>query len=121
MLSYLHWQFLAAPAWLVALSVNLQRALLQYFSIPFMLRTLVSHWHKDVVAYRGSITSHFTALAWNLISRGIGFLIRISILVIYLAGATTLLAASLALIAVLFIWPFAVLLGLIWSLTNLRL
>ncbi len=117
--NYLYWQFLSAPAWLLVLMYNFQHALIRFFSVPVMLRTLVSHWHKDVVKYSGSISNRFLILGWNMISRVIGFLIRSVVLFLWVTSATVLLVGSIALFAVFVLWPFLVIAGLIWSLMQL--
>jgi len=116
---YLYWQFLSGPGWLLGLTINLQRTLARFFSVAIMLRTLVSHWHKDVVQYRGSISSRLLALAWNLISRGIGFLIRSVVLIVWVVTAIVLLIFSLLLFITFLAWPFLVAGALIWTVSLL--
>jgi len=106
---YFYWQYIAAPRWLLILFWNLERALLRFFSVGLMLKTLFAHWHKDRVSYRqGSISGFLTALAWNLISRGIGFIVRIIVLAAWLIiQSLYIIAASASFIAFL-AWPLAV-------------
>jgi hypothetical protein len=64
---------------------NVQRALLRYFSVGFLLRTLLAHWRRDIVRYdRSSLGSLFVSWAWNQISRGIGFVVRSAVLAVWL-------------------------------------
>lgn len=86
---------------------------MQEFSVPFMLKTLFAHWHKDQVSYRqGSISGMLKALAWNLISRGIGFIVRSCVLIAWLV-VEVLFAVIFAIALILFIlWPLLVLVGL---------
>ena len=68
MFSLLHWHFIHAPAWMIVLAWNMQRVLARYFSAPIMLKTLISHWHKDAVSYQaGGIGNIALAFAWNII------------------------------------------------------
>jgi len=63
---------------------------LNYFSIPLLLKTLVAPWRRDITKKpRGlDLKKLFEYLAFNAISRGIGFLVRfftIIVGIIYLA------------------------------------
>ena len=51
---------------------------LEYFSIPMLLRTLFAPWKRDITKRpRGlDLKKLFECLIFNLISRGIGFLVR---------------------------------------------
>ncbi|PIT98317.1 MAG: hypothetical protein COT71_01460 [Candidatus Andersenbacteria bacterium CG10_big_fil_rev_8_21_14_0_10_54_11] len=83
---YIRWQFILAPRWLAQLAFNEMQALLHLFSVPLMFRTLLAHWHKDAVAYRpGTLGNYAMTFAWNMISRGIGFCIRVVILAVWLS------------------------------------
>lgn len=56
----------------------------EYYSIPLLLRTLFHPWRRDITKYgRGfSIKNFFETLAFNLISRGLGFFVRLVTVVI---------------------------------------
>lgn len=112
MLSYLRWQFVDGPVWLIMLAWNIQHFLVRAFSVPVMLRTLVAHWHKDAVSYRqGSITGVAVAFIWNQISRGIGFTIRAAVLLAWKATAGLALTLSVVLIGLFLAWPLLVAAG----------
>ena len=57
---------------------------LEYFSIPLLLRTLLSPWRRDITKKpRGfDIQKFFTSVAFNTISRGIGLIIRVLTIII---------------------------------------
>lgn len=106
---YLYWQFVSGPLWVAAFSLNLQRVLLRSFSVSEMLRTLIAHWHRDAVPYRGgSISSYFLAFAWNIISRVVGFVVRSMMLVLWMASAIITLVLCGAAAALFLLWPFAI-------------
>lgn len=108
---YFYWQYINAPRWLVVLSGNVQRALWRFFSVPFMVRTLLAHWHRDVVSYRvGSMSGILLAIAWNVIARGIGFGIRSVVLVAWLASALIFLALAVVTIGLFLLWPLVIVL-----------
>lgn len=110
--AYLQWQLVTAPAFLLTLFWNLERALWRYFSVPHMLRTLFSYWHKDKVSYRqGSFSGMVKAFAWNSISRGVGAVVRVTLLALWLITFVILTAGATALFLLFMVWPLLVLLG----------
>jgi hypothetical protein len=114
MISYLRWQFISAPAWLILFAWNLQHALIRFFSVPVMIKTLFSHWHKDIVSYNvGGLSAVVFAFAWNQISRGIGFIIRTATLAIWLVAAAATLAISIVVIIAFVLLPFIIITGFI--------
>ena len=116
MLKYLHWQFIEAPAWLAKTLWNLELALLQYFSVGFLLRTLFAHWHKDAVRYdRSSLSSIFISFAWNQISRGVGFVVRSAVLAVWLVIQIFYGVAALSLFILFLLAPFLIMTGLAMS------
>jgi hypothetical protein len=72
------------------------------FSIPILLRTLFAPWRR-VISYPGrTLEDHFRALLDNVISRLVGFVVRLMVLLA--AGVLTLLTVlGYGLLAV--VWP----------------
>lgn len=109
--SYLRWQFIDGPRWLLRFTGTLQRMLWRFFSVSLMLRTLFAHWHRDALAYTpGGLSEMIQTFFMNQISRLIGFFIRCCLLSIWLitealylplaaAALITFTAAPLLLIA----------------------
>lgn len=96
MFAYLHWQFVVGPRWLAVTLWNLELALLRFFSVGYMLRTLFAHWHRDAVAYtRRGFTDILIVFAWNQISRAVGFVVRSTVLLFW--GVVQSIYACLAL------------------------
>lgn len=94
-LEYFYWQYIVAPRWLLQFYWTLHLALLRFFSVTFMLRTLFAHWRRDAVPYRAlGLQAIFTTFAWNQISRGIGFLIRSIVLALWLGAEVSLIAVA---------------------------
>jgi hypothetical protein len=104
---YVTWQYRTGPVWLVTFFINCQRALLRYFSVPLMARTLFAHWHRDAVAYRmAGLGSLALAFAWNQISRAIGFCIRAAVLTVWLLVAAVCAAGGVLSVIIFLLWPF---------------
>ena len=72
------------------------------FSIPILLRTLFAPWRR-VISYPGkTIEEHFRAFVDNVVSRMVGFVVRLIVLIS--AGLIILLTAlGYGLLAI--IWP----------------
>lgn len=104
---YLYWQFILGPRWLLQTLWNLELALLRYFSVGYMLRTLFAHWHKDAVPYRGGyISTYLITFAWNQISRAIGFFIRTIVLMIWAIAQAVYGAIAISLTILFLAWPY---------------
>ncbi len=80
--------------------------LLQMFSVRLMLRTLVAHWRRDSLTLRqGTITGIIQALALNTISRIVGFLVRSSVLVLWLVSEAFFLVVAVGTMIIFLIAP----------------
>lgn len=108
---YFYWQYVWSPRWLFRLMWNLQRSAIRFFSISTMLRTLIAPWHKDVIQYRGgSLENYLLTFTWNIVSRLIGFLIRISVIISWLTFEIIFILAAVFIILIFFLWPWLILL-----------
>lgn len=113
-IGYLHWQLWVGPAWLLRFIWTLQLALWKFYSVPVMIITLVAPWHQDRVSLRqGSISGILKAIGWNLISRFIGFLVRLSVLIAFLVSEYVFVVGAAATFAFFLAWPVVAVLGII--------
>jgi ATP-dependent Clp protease ATP-binding subunit ClpC len=110
---YVMWQLWKGPKFLIRFFWNVERMLFKYFSVALMLRTLVSHWHRDAVEYRGGFGDLGLALAWNAISRIIGLIVRTSVLVAWLTITALILVSGILSTVGFFTWPFVSLWALV--------
>ena len=87
---------------------------LNYFSIPLLLRTLFAPWKRDITRKpRGlDIKKLFDYLAFNLISRGLGFLVRVITILIGIVFLVLVAVAGAIFFALWLVMPL-VLLGLL--------
>ena len=114
---YFYWHYIESPLWLIRFFITVQQALAQYFSVKVMLRTLVAPWRKDQVRYgAGGISGIVMVFAWNMISRGIGFIVRTSVVSVWVIMAVVVLLFGIVFFIAFLLWPllslFAVSLGL---------
>ncbi|OGZ19079.1 MAG: hypothetical protein A2175_02030 [Candidatus Nealsonbacteria bacterium RBG_13_42_11] len=81
---YLVWQFFDAPKNILKAWKNFLLFNLNYFSIPLLLKTLFSPWHRYKVSYgRGfDFGRYFEAFFSNLIFRILGAIIRTLLIII---------------------------------------
>lgn len=95
------------------LAINMQRRISltsSMFSVPILLRTLFSPW-KRIVTYPGSsIDAKIRAFSDNMVSRFVGFTVRIFVL--FTAGIMLLVVSVVALIE-LVAWPLLPILVLV--------
>ncbi len=113
---YFYWQYMVAPLWLLQFFWILQRALLQFFSVRVMLTTLLAHWRRDRVAYRqGSFSGLLHAVAWNSISRAIGFIVRSSIIILWVVTECVFLILASGIFIIFSIAPLVALVALTYG------
>jgi hypothetical protein len=100
---YTFWHFIAFPKKILKATFNFLRFGIRYFSIPFLLKTLFSHWHRYYWSYpKGfDLPLYLEAAFSNLISRIIGFFLR-SILIF--AGIFFEIFVLVSGIIILIIW-----------------
>jgi len=75
----------------------------QFFSISIILKTLFAPWKRDIAYARSTaLEDRFQALIGNLVSRFIGFLIRI----IFMFAAVMAIVLTIVFGSILFVvWP----------------
>lgn len=113
LVDYFYWQYVWAPKTFLRILWNLERALWRFFSVKFMLRTLLAHWHKDAIPYRGGTFSSLAlTFTWNQVSRFIGLLIRSAVLLVWLIAEIIFVPLAGATFLVFLIWPLIVLASL---------
>lgn len=109
---YLYWHYVLAPRWLVVVCWRIQQAILQFFSVPLMLRTLISHWHRDVIPYSGGSMSHYiNTFLMNIISRTMGFIIRTCLLAIWVVVEAGFILLTVTIIVAFMATPLFILVG----------
>ncbi|MCX6808854.1 MAG: hypothetical protein NTW50_04280 [Candidatus Berkelbacteria bacterium] len=104
----------------VALFANLSyyfRYLTDLFSVSICLRTLFSVWKRDRISYDGlSLQEMMSAWVLNLVSRFIGFVIKTTVLIIFLIALIIYLVVAVLLIICWFTFPLLIIASLVYGL-----
>jgi len=81
---YLIWHFYDVPEDILKAWRNFLKFNLNYFSIPLLIKTLFSHWRRYAMSYgkRLDFGRYFETFVFNMMSRGIGAILRISLILI---------------------------------------
>lgn len=81
---------------------NMLRGISRLFSVPLLLRTLLAPWRR-IISYPGaSLDAKLRAYGDNIVSRTIGFIVRL--IVLLTALAISLLAVIFGIVSII-AWP----------------
>ena len=87
----------------------------QSFSVGILLKTLFAPWKRIIALPGRSLDEKFRGMVDNLVSRVVGFFVRLAVL---LAASVMILATAAVGIAIAVIWPLLPLLGcglIVWG------
>ena len=90
---------------------------LNYFSIPLLLRTLFSPWKRDITRKpRGlDLQKLFEYLAFNSISRGIGFVVRFLTIIVGILFFFAVVVLGAVIFTIWLILPLVIIGLLVWA------
>lgn len=72
------------------------------FSIPILLRTLFAPWRR-VISYPGkTLEEHFRAFVDNIVSRSVGFVVR---LIVLISAAIIIILTAIGYSLLAIVWP----------------
>ena len=103
--SWLVWHYIVAPREVLNKLKNIFSFGLDYFSIPFLIRTLFAPWRKYKFSYgRGfDAARFFEALAFNTFSRIMGMIMRCAVILV--GVLTQLMVLFVGVLSIIF-WIF---------------
>lgn len=105
---YLEWHFYEMPKEILAGWRNFIVFGLNYFSLPILIKTLFSPWHRYYYEYgkQFDIGKWFEALTFNIMSRGIGAIVRVLFIFIGVFAEIFILIAGAAVFCLWLLLPF---------------
>ena len=106
-LLFFTWWYSEETVTLKTVVLYLLKSVIHIFSIPYLLKTLFAPWKRDAV--RGvnlSLQEQFSVLVENLISRFMGFVVRIATIFFGLIMFILICLLCLAIIVGWYILPF---------------
>jgi len=115
------WQFFDVPREILKAWKNFLWFNLNYFSIPILLKTYLSHWHKYHYPY-GKIFEvwiNIETFTFNMMSRIIGAILRTFLIILGMAIEILILIIGLIIFVGWFLLPIFLLVGFIFGITLL--
>jgi len=111
---FIEWYFFEHPQRIIRGWKNLLKFNLEYFSIPLLLKTLFSPWKRYRWSYgRGfDLRRYLEAFVSNAISRGLGAILRIFLIIIGIGVEFLLLIGGIIGLILWFIWPIVLVAGM---------
>ena len=116
-IQYLIWHFFDVPKGILKAWRNFLLFNLNYFSIPLLFKTLFSHWRRYRYSYgrRFDLGRYFEAFTFNLISRGLGAVVRVILILIGLLVEFFIILAGAIIFLGWLILPVLLIAGLIFG------
>ena len=118
--AWFEWHFLEVPKFLLSVWKNYILFALNYFSLPILLRSLLSPWRRYRWNYpRGfDIAEFFSTLVSNVFSRFLGALVRIVLIITGLIFQIFVIFFGLVIFLLWILIPLIIIVGLIFIFTN---
>lgn len=114
---WMGWYFYQMPRNLLLAWKNFLLFYLNFFSLPLLLKTLFSHWHRYSWAYPGGfdLGKYFEVFFSNLLSRIIGAVVRMSLIFLGILVEIFLILAGTVIFFLWLILPFLLIFGLFFA------
>lgn len=116
-LQFLLWYFVDMPLVLLKILKNFLLFNLNYFSVPTLLKTYFSHWHKYYSPYKKAfeIWANIEILVFNMMSRVIGAFLRTFLIIMGIFLEVLILSAGVAVLVGWFLLPLFLILGILFG------
>ena len=120
-LTFIGWYYAETPINILRTGENFIQWSWHFFSIRYLLRRILWPWHKDITPYgRGFDFGRYARIfSWNLISRVLGAVLRISVVIFGLAAQVVIVVLTIVICVLWLILPLIILLLLIIGVANL--
>jgi len=116
-IKYLYWQLILTPQKVLLILKNYLSFGFDFFSIKETLRSLFSPWRRYLWDYgRGfDIARYLEVFLSNIITRIIGFIMRLFLIIFFIAYELIVLALGIILFFISIIYPFFFIAALIYG------
>lgn len=123
LLRFLGWYFGIVPLSILRTGENFNLWAWHSFSIGFLATKLFSPWHKDISSYGlGFDFERWSKIfLWNLISRFIGAILRICVIIFGLSMEIIIIAMMIVIFILWFALPLIIIFLLFSGLANLKI
>lgn len=117
LVQYLTWQFIDSPIEVLRAWRNFLVFNMDYFSIPVLLKTYFSHWHRYHYSYgkRWEPWRYLETFVFNMMSRVIGAVLRTVFIIIGTAVEVIIVFAGLAVFLAWLAMPFLLVFSFIFG------
>jgi hypothetical protein len=107
------WHYTTASRQILLVWSNYLRFYWEYFSVPLLIKTLLSPWHNQAETYsRGfDLKEYSTVFLGNLISRFLGAIVRTVVIIIGLLFSLAALLAGSFVFVLWLLWPLLFIFG----------
>lgn len=113
---FVQWLYRDAPKAYLVVLVQVIDSLYNYFSIPLLTRTLFDPWRHDAVEVsRLPMTYWLQAFGRNLVSRGIGFCVRLATICAGLGIVCVFWVGTLVFLLAWYLLPLLMLLSILFG------
>ena len=114
---YLQWHFKDRPKAILQAWQNCLKFNLNYWSLPTLLKTLFSHWRRYRYSYgKGfDLKRYFEVFIFNMVSRIIGALLRIVLIIIGLIAEVFVFLAGLVVFLFWLALPLLLIAGIFYG------
>lgn len=117
MVQYVYWHYRENTKAILRAWVNFLAFNFNYWSVPLLLKTLFSYWHKYQEPYARGFDpkQYLETFAMNMISRTIGAVVRTSVIIIGIITEIIIFAAGIIIFLAWLILPGLLFLGFIYG------
>lgn len=115
LIRYLIWQFIDSPKQVLKAWGNFLYFNFNFFSVPLLLKTFFSHWHKYSLSYGKSFSPWLwvEAFVFNMFSRTIGVILRTFFIIIGIIIELLIVVIGLFVFLSWIVSPLLIVLGVI--------
>jgi len=114
---YLAWHFVDTPRTFGRAWRNYLYFVLNYFSVPLLLKTFFSHWRRYASPYGKGFDPkrYIETFVFNVMSRVIGMILRTLFIILGIVAETFVFSVGLAILLVWIILPLVLVAGFVFG------